>query len=205
MLKKGYQRNLAAIALLSLNNLTDLIISLVGEGYRSEFAVLNFLRLGIVISLAVLVLFQAFKKKPRSIKRALLISIYLNLALEVVYFLISHIRKEFHQREKHILNTMLNQILTGQFLNVIGIFYFKEHLCFNIINFTIVSVQLLFFSYQSNLHLIHITAVTAIFNLCDARSHGKHELEAFNNLIKIEKKSLYLSQFVERLLPKHVG
>jgi hypothetical protein len=89
-------------------------------------------------------------------------------------------------------------------MNLVGVYYLRDQILFNVITFVASTLGILIFSYQENIYNIVLGFLTLIFNLIDGYFHCKQELDSFNDRIKIERKSLYLSQFVERLLPKHV-
>ena len=46
--------------------------------------------------------------------------------------------------------------------------------------------------------------VTMVFNLIDAKLHASREIDSFNNIMQVDDKCNRISEFVDRLLPKHV-
>jgi hypothetical protein len=90
------------------------------------------------------------------------------------------------------------------FLNCCGIFYFKDLFFHNILSIVATLPVLTIYLEGYRAYLVYLMAMTMANNLIDVYFHSKREIDSFNNLIKIERKSLHLSQFVNRLLPKHV-
>jgi len=85
-----------AVFLLAVDQLVGLISDLTDEERSDGYIFDHLLRLAIIVTLAILVIFQAFKKKPRLMKLTLLIVIYLKIAIEILNFMIHHIKKEYH-------------------------------------------------------------------------------------------------------------
>lgn len=85
-----------AVCLLAVDQLAGLISDLTDEERSNGYILDHFLRLAIIVTLAILVIFQALKRKPRLMKLTLLIVIYLKIALEILNFMIHHIKKEYH-------------------------------------------------------------------------------------------------------------
>jgi hypothetical protein len=95
-------------------------------------------------------------------------------------------------------------LLESLIINISGLFYFKEVLLVNIF-VGISSTALMLISKTDALFYKMITLLQIIvLNLFDIHSSFSRELNGLKNLRIIEKKSLQLSQFVNRLLPKHV-
>lgn len=95
-------------------------------------------------------------------------------------------------------------ILESILVNISGLFYFKDVFLYNIV-FGVISIAILFyFNTPTTPHRVFKILETIVFNLTDAHFSFTRELNGINNLVIVEKKGLQLSQFVNRLLPKHV-
>jgi len=121
---------------------------------------------------------------------------------EAIYFLI--INSDRFRLEQLSQEMFITYELEAFFLNICGIFYSRDLVVFNGISFLLsISIIIPALGVES-MYLVVILMNAFIFNLIDAHFHFKTEFESFTNLITIERKSLRLSQFVDRLLPKHV-
>jgi len=91
-------------------------------------------------------------------------------------------------------------------INIIGAFYFMEIVCYNFIVVLMSVILTIGVSFQitSLLHYVILFIELGIFNIGDNYISSTRELGGFINIMKIENKSLQLSQYVNRLLPKHV-
>lgn len=86
-----------------------------------------------------------------------------------------------------------------------GIFYIKEILVFQVSSSMIAFPLIIAYLNEYSGYQIFTLVAAMIFNFIDSYYHSLYEIFNFNNFIKIERKSLHLSQFVNRLLPKHVS
>jgi hypothetical protein len=92
----------------------------------------------------------------------------------------------------------------GIILIISGLYYFKENMIFGIMNLLLTVPVVIIELGDEAAHMILLLIFTTIYNQIDQKNHSVCELENFRNLTKIERRSLHLTQFVNRLLPKHV-
>ena len=92
----------------------------------------------------------------------------------------------------------------GILLIISGLYYFKESLIFGCVNLIFTIPMVLMVLNSEATHCILQVLFCTVYNLIDQKNHSVCELENFRNLTKIERRSLHLTQFVNRLLPKHV-
>lgn len=95
-------------------------------------------------------------------------------------------------------------MLETTLVNISGLFYFKDVLVYNTVYGLLSMVLLVYFNTGTTPHRVFSIIEVIIFNLTDAYFSFTTELNSINNLVSLEKKGLQLSQFVNRLLPKHV-
>lgn len=100
---------------------------------------------------------------------------------------------------------VVNTDTEGLVLIMSGLFYFKESLIFGVINLLVTVPIVLIELGNEAAHCILLVLFSTVYNLIDQKNHSVCELENFRNLTKIERRSLHLTQFVNRLLPKHVS
>jgi hypothetical protein len=108
------------------------------------------------------------------------------------------------RREMLQMNNQYNLCLETIIINISGLFYFKEVLIFNVVASLTTLISLILFRVEAWFYKIVMLISMSLFNLLDIYMSFSREVNNINNLIVIEKKSLQLSQFVDRLLPKHV-
>jgi hypothetical protein len=103
----------------------------------------------------------------------------------------------------HISN-IVRTILELMVLNLTGLFFFKEILIYNLVAGFMSIFPLLIFKVDIWLYKVLVIIETVCFNLIDIHFSFSKEVNNTLNMVAIEKKSLALSQFVNRLLPKHI-
>lgn len=85
-----------------------------------------------------------------------------------------------------------------------GLFSISE--CF-IINFilgaSLIAMYIVHLGKDSVTNVYNV-AVVVLFNLVDSKLHCSKEIDSFNNIMQVDEKCNRISQFVDRLLPKHV-
>lgn len=96
-------------------------------------------------------------------------------------------------------------MLETTLVNISGLFYFKDVLVYNAVSGLLTIALLISFSTVTTPHRVFTIIEVIAFNLTDAYFSFTTELNGINNLVYLEKKGLQLSQFVNRLLPKHVS
>ena len=86
-----------------------------------------------------------------------------------------------------------------------GIFHHRECVVVNITCLVLSVFFILYFRMPDwNTHLF-ITVVVALYNIMDSKRLTDTEMKSFLRIINVNKRSAYLSKFVDRLLPKHVS
>lgn len=90
-------------------------------------------------------------------------------------------------------------------VNITGIYYFSEALLYNCVMIATSIITIAFNSTDNWVYHTFSLLAIGCFNLGDSYVSFIRDLSSIKNLILIEKKSLLLSQFVDRLLPKHVS
>lgn len=103
----------------------------------------------------------------------------------------------------HLAN-ITRTILELLILNITGLFFYKEILFFNFGSALASVLPLLIFKVDGWSYKSILILETIAFNISDAHFSFSKEVNNTINMVAIEKKSLALSQFVNRLLPKHI-
>lgn len=125
-----------------------------------------------------------------------------NSLIEFVYF--KWMKNEL--RTQQLAYEMVeNTQSDGLALIISGLFYFKESLWFGILNMLVTIPIVITELGDEASHCILLVIFATFYHLIDQRHHSVCELDNFRNLTKIERRSLHLTQFVNRLLPKHVS
>jgi class 3 adenylate cyclase len=89
-------------------------------------------------------------------------------------------------------------------LNITGLFFYKEILVFNVTFALATILPMMIFKVDAWSVKSLLILQTTAFNISDAYFSFSKEVNNTINMVAIEKKSLALSQFVNRLLPKHI-
>ena len=94
--------------------------------------------------------------------------------------------------------------LNSTMVSLCGIFFVAE--CFFLNIFLVCSFAGVTLSYYNlnSVSLIFNLVVLAAFNIVDAHQHIDNEYGYFQNIINVDKQSTRLSEFVDRLLPRHI-
>jgi hypothetical protein len=92
------------------------------------------------------------------------------------------------------------------YVSVSGLYSGHEHLAFSVAVFLLLSVNLVVVEPSA---AVCLQIVEALFFLCmnvfECYGHGKYELQSFQSKIVANKLSIQYINYVNRLLPKHVG
>ena len=92
----------------------------------------------------------------------------------------------------------------GLFINICGIFNWNELMIYLVVSLVPGCLAAVVYLEDSG-YQIFLMLASAGFSLIDMYYHSNTAIDSFLTLIKIERKSLHLTQFVNRLLPKHVS
>ena len=108
-------------------------------------------------------------------------------------------------REKTHISTVLCFLLESSIANICGLFYLREIFWYNVLNGLVSILCFFVFMTESYAYKVVIVINIAIYNVIDSYSSFATELSSVVNLVAIEKKGLQMTQFVDRLLPRHVS
>ena len=162
---------------------------------------------GVLLGLASMLstVISAFQKNPIFFKYFLFSIVAGRFILrlsEIFYFMA--ISKDTFRVIQVVQETVNLYQVESIFLNAVGLFYFRDIIVHSIV-YLVVCLPLAHFYLVDHRWFIHTELIIAfVYTLVDGYFHFSREIESFKNLIYIERKSLRLSQFVNRLLPKHV-
>ena len=95
-------------------------------------------------------------------------------------------------------------LINLQLVNMSGVFTVKELLIPNSVISIVVIVHLVIFSASLSGYLVFNFLVAMILNAVELYFDQLREVASFNSLMKVDKNSTNLSQFINRLLPLHV-
>lgn len=142
------------------------------QNHQSEM-VIDLISIMIFIIILIIVIFKPFKKRPTILKQ-ILIGIISTKVLKLCFqFWLFYHNNNIHRREQTLIECVVSQSLIGLFMNIVGIFYLREQMVFNLTNLTLCVIGLYFFSYQENMHHILIVIISCLFNLIDGYFHSK--------------------------------
>ena len=85
-----------------------------------------------------------------------------------------------------------------------GLFNIMECYMMNLILGALVYALFIIHQGQSSILTLYNFSVIIMFNLVDSKRHGTKEIDSFNNIMHVDDKCNRISEFVDRLLPKHV-
>lgn len=85
-----------------------------------------------------------------------------------------------------------------------GIFFLVECIVVNIVLLLGMLLSILIYGSGFKLTNIYQVVVIVIFNLIDSQKHSDKEYSNFKELIRVSRQKTLLTEFVDRLLPKHV-
>ena len=102
------------------------------------------------------------------------------------------------------MSNIARTILELMVVNLTGLFFFKEILLLNVVSGSMSITPFIIFQVDTYLYKCVIILQTILFNIVDVYFSFSKEVNNTMNMVLIEKKSLALSQFVNRLLPKHI-
>jgi hypothetical protein len=85
-----------------------------------------------------------------------------------------------------------------------GLFSIAECFIINLILGPVMITIMVVHQRSQNLTQIYNLVVIILFNLIDSKLHGSKEIDSFNNIMMVDQKFNQISEFVDRLLPKHV-
>ena len=205
ILDKYSQRITICILILSMDCIIRELLVLfdVQLGSKLYAARITGLLLGILSILSTAV--SIFQKNPIFFKYfifGIVAGRFILRLSEIFYFVI--IAKDTF-RVVQVVSEMANLYqVESIFLNAVGLFYFRDIIVHSII-YLVFCIPLTHIYLVDTRWFIHTEILIAfVYTLVDGYLHFSREIESFKNLIYIERKSLRLSQFVNRLLPKHV-
>lgn len=96
-------------------------------------------------------------------------------------------------------------IVDSTLLSMFGIFFLVECIIMNIFLMIGMTVSILLYTLEFKLTNLYHIVVIITFNLIDAHKHSDKEYSNFKDLIRVSRQKTLLSEFVDRLLPKHVS
>lgn len=203
LIKHEFKIN-AALILICIDIITRELCLFGDTQIEKKFYIIRILNFLLTIFLIFLASIYYLKTKPRMYKKHLigfLVTRVSSRIIEIGYYIALKDNIRTQQLVFEMVKTLQIEVV---FMIISGIFYIKEILLFQGL-ITLIAIPLVigylgkYAGYQ-----IFILITTFIFNGIDSYFHSSYEIYNFNNFIKIERKSLHLSQFVNRLLPKHV-
>ena len=127
------------------------------------------------------------------------------LGVRFLEFFYYHFGRNNYLRSYQIAyESVESSLLEGLMLIISGLYYLRESMIFGAINLFFCAIMVfLTLGSEIPISLMRIVFAT-LYNLIDQTFHNMCEFEHFTNVSKVERKSLHLNQFVNRLLPKHV-
>jgi class 3 adenylate cyclase len=79
-----------------------------------------------------------------------------------------------------------------------------ESFILNLVLFLVVTITIIIYGGSFKFTLVNSYFSILAYNILDAQQHTDTEYSSFQDLINIDKQGTHLSEFVDRLLPKHV-
>lgn len=204
--KYGDSRIKFCLILLGVDSLTRELLVVFDEYVIDK--VYSFRILGWFLGILILLigLTKMFRSRERLFKYAIAAVLgvrFIQRGFELLYF--SFYSPNPFRRLQIVKEMLLLYQVDSFFMNTVGLFYFRDCLLYAVLNVFLLVPLVIYMGYTNTPILIHHLFIAIVYNLIDAYFHFTHELQSFTNLIQIERKSLRLGQFVNRLLPKHVS
>ena len=103
------------------------------------------------------------------------------------------------------IDLLYETIVNTSFLCATGLFNILECFIMNLILSIGTFAVLIAHLSDSKVSICYFLFVIIVFNLIDIKQHSTKEIDNFNNLMRIDDKCNRISEFVDRLLPRHVN
>jgi hypothetical protein len=95
-------------------------------------------------------------------------------------------------------------IVNTGFLCATGLFSIIENYSLNVLLGCATLVVLLSNLEDNKVTLSYNLLIILLFNFVDIKQHSTREMDNFDNVLRVDEKCNRISEFVDRLLPRHV-
>lgn len=103
-----------------------------------------------------------------------------------------------------VMSMVYCTLINMQLIHLSGVFTTKELMLPKIVIYTVVIVHILVFCESASAYLCFSFVAAVTMNGVELYFDQLREVSSFNSLLKVDKNSTNLSQFINRLLPVHV-